>query len=179
MKIPFKTKYIIAGILVGQLCIPYIATYSFLRFEEVKYKKSISSQFYERGQYIPLSAEDAPKKYEFVVVRNENNIHEEQYFTNEGQKITVIYENKKWKFSSSSLAWSNSLQFIFLGSGMVLGVFVRLFHKMSRTGQDSMWRLMDYPDDNFEKLCLIYGVSIFVGNMVFAIISPYLRNLLF
>jgi hypothetical protein len=169
---------IIFIILVLQLCIPHISTNFYLKFEKLKYRNALHDQFYEKGKYIPLSVENAPQNYEFVIVRNENNILEEIYFTNAGEKITVNYENKKWKSSSTSLAWSNLLQFIFLGSGIVL-VFVRLFHKMKRTGQDSIWRLMDYPDDNFEKLCLIYGFSIFVGNMVFAIISSYLRNLLF
>jgi hypothetical protein len=169
---------IIFIILVLQLCIPQISTHFFLQFNKVKYRNSLHNQFYEKGKYIPLSVENSPQKYEFVIVRNEDNILEEKYFTTDGEKIAVIYENKKWKFSSSSLAWSKVLQEIFLGSGIVL-VFVRLFHKMSRTGRDSMWRLMDYPDDNFEKLCLIYGFSIFIGNVVFAIISSYLSNLLF
>jgi len=161
-----KHILIISIALVLQLCIPHISTYLFLRCEKVKYGDSLYGQYYEKGKYIPLSAEDAPKKYEFVVVRNEKNILEEIYFTNEGRKINVIYDNKKWQFKSSSLAWSDVLQSIFASSSAVL-FYLHLFHKRRRTGQVSMWRLMDYPNDNFEKLCLIYGLSFGVGNIVF------------
>jgi len=54
---------------------------------------------------------------------------------------------------------------VFLFIAVIL-IFVHLFHKISRTGHDSTWRLMDYPDDVFEQLCRFYTVSIFVGAMV-------------
>jgi hypothetical protein len=171
-----KHILIIFIVLVIQLFIPYISTYYLLRFEKAKYQHSEYGQFYEKGHYIPLSTENAPKNYEFVIVRSDRNSIEEEYFTNDGQKIVLVYTNNKWKETTSGLIPLNLLQFI-LDSSSIIVFFVGLFHRMHRSGHDSMLRLMDYPIDNFEKLCLIYASSILVGGIMSAAFSSNLKKL--
>ena len=56
---------------------------------------------------------------------------------------------------------------------MIVFWLAGLWRKMSRTGQDSRWRLMDYSDDAFEKLSFFYPIAIFIGFMVLRFIVWY------
>jgi len=161
---------VILMLLFVQYHIPDATVYLKMKYSRYVYSKKDGKEgaFYQKYEYVPISKKTdiSPGDYEFAFVRSSNSITEEIYFFENGWTKTVKYVDRNWKSSifTRGIVLKAFLFLPMIGFILFLGGTLR---KSARTRSLFTWQMMKHPYERFEKICLIYGFSLFISAIVF------------
>jgi hypothetical protein len=157
---------ILSLLMILALFFIQIFSFFFLWGVEIRVQDVDSShkKLYRYGEYAPISAEEAPKVYKFVIVTKRGDSTEEVYYTPRAERIKVLYFGNRWRMTSS-LPYSLLAFLIWPVAGMFL-IGYSILRQAARAREFLTWRLARSSLERGEKILLLYGISLFIIGIV-------------
>ena len=162
-----NTLLVHVPVIIGLLVIHYFSTDILGFFYLNSLKKRLNElgsgklTIYEDGNYEPIAKGDSrfklPRHPKLVIVKRNQNITKEIYFTKYGERIEALYIDNKIKSVSYRFALG-TVGFLIPIIGLLIGLY-SVIHEMVRTGDVMSWTWTRHPDD-YEKICYLYAISL-------------------
>jgi hypothetical protein len=160
---------ILSFLIILAIFFTHIFSFFFLwgvesRVKEVDY---LHRKLYQYGSYTPISAEEAPKIYKFVVVTKRDNLTEEVYYTPQAERVKIVYLVNRWRMTSS-IPYSLLASLLWPLAGVFLIGF-SILSQVARSREFLTWRLARLSLESCETILLLYGISLLIVGIILGV----------